>query len=186
MTVTIRNANENYGDPQTFTGDTLADAVATMQATIRDCGPEFAGVVVSEHDYEVALTERAGLLPIDRDSLAAVLRELIVDDSRPMNPVLAYDSESGEFSIESDLTPYGDSEYRIATLTGDTWISENRIVTLTGDTWIEADADEARTRIAAACESLRDKMADEDVAQSMAGMDDAYIRRYVIGDPARD
>ncbi len=55
--IIIRNTNEKYGAPETFTGETLADAVAIMQAMIRDCGPEFVGVVVTEGDYEVVLTD---------------------------------------------------------------------------------------------------------------------------------
>jgi hypothetical protein len=55
--VTIRNINEAYGMPECFTGDTLADAVATMQQAIRDCGPEFVNVVVTEDDYEVVLSD---------------------------------------------------------------------------------------------------------------------------------
>lgn len=51
--ITIRNRNERYGDPETSTGVSLACAVANMEATIRDCGPEFADVVVGPEDYEV-------------------------------------------------------------------------------------------------------------------------------------
>ena len=51
--ITIRNTNDSYGDAVEFTGDSLASAVADMQATIRECGPAFADVVVSEADYEV-------------------------------------------------------------------------------------------------------------------------------------
>jgi hypothetical protein len=50
---TIRNTNERFGDPAQFSGETLADAVAAMQATIRECGPEFSDVVVTDCDYEV-------------------------------------------------------------------------------------------------------------------------------------
>lgn len=53
MTVTIKNTNENYGDDICFTGDTLAEAVADMQAKVRECGPEFADVEVIAEDYEV-------------------------------------------------------------------------------------------------------------------------------------
>lgn len=51
--ITIRNTNERYGDPQTFTGEILFDAVDQMEQSIRECGPEFAGVVVGPDDYEV-------------------------------------------------------------------------------------------------------------------------------------
>jgi hypothetical protein len=54
--VTIRSTNDRYGMPETFTGETLAEAVAVMQATIRDCGPEFADVTVTDGDYEVIET----------------------------------------------------------------------------------------------------------------------------------
>jgi hypothetical protein len=53
MTVTIRNINENYGWPVTFTAATLEDAVAEMQAGLRTCGPEFQSIVVTPDDYEV-------------------------------------------------------------------------------------------------------------------------------------
>ncbi len=51
--VTIQNTNDAYGDPAKFTAQTTEDAVADMQAAIRECGPEFAAVVVTESDYEV-------------------------------------------------------------------------------------------------------------------------------------
>ena len=50
---TIRNINDQYGMGSEFMGATLEAAVARMQEAIRECGPEFAGVVVSEDDYEV-------------------------------------------------------------------------------------------------------------------------------------
>jgi hypothetical protein len=51
--VSIRNINERYGDPVTWTADTLDAAVAAMQADVRLCGPEFADVVVTDADYEI-------------------------------------------------------------------------------------------------------------------------------------
>jgi len=54
--ITIRNTNDRYGAPATSTGKTLAEAVATMQEAIRDCGPEFAAVEVGPDDYETVLS----------------------------------------------------------------------------------------------------------------------------------
>ena len=48
---TIRNTNERFGEPIEICGETLAEAVARMQAAIRDCGPEFADAVVTAGDY---------------------------------------------------------------------------------------------------------------------------------------
>ena len=107
-------------------------------------------------------------LKIDRDSLASVIRDLIDDDCRKMDPCLVYDSETGEFSIESNLTPRDETEHVVAA----------RI----GDTFLEADASTTRNAIAEAVEALREKMAAEAVAAAMAGMDDDYIAEYVIGD----
>jgi hypothetical protein len=51
--VKIRNANDAYGWPTEFSGETLDDAIADMQTTVRACGPEFADVVVAVDDYEI-------------------------------------------------------------------------------------------------------------------------------------
>ncbi len=51
--ITIQNANENYGGPMDFSGNTLEEAVASMQDTLRSCGPEFANVVVGPDDYQI-------------------------------------------------------------------------------------------------------------------------------------
>ncbi len=106
-------------------------------------------------------------LKIDRECFAVVLRELIDDDTRCMEPCLVYDTETGEFAIESKLSPRGESEHVVA----------DRI----GDTWLESDAAETRSKLAAAVESLREKMAAEAVVEAMTGMDDDYIAEYVIG-----
>jgi hypothetical protein len=53
MSVTIKNANEKYGDPVLWTAETLEQAVAEMQQDIRQCGDDYASVVVSECDYEI-------------------------------------------------------------------------------------------------------------------------------------
>jgi len=53
MTTAIRNTNELYGESVTFTGETLEQAVAEMQATIRMCGEDFSDVTVTEDDYEI-------------------------------------------------------------------------------------------------------------------------------------
>ncbi len=55
--VTIRNTNERYGDPATWTADTLEAAVAEMQRDVRACGPEFADVIVTDADYEIVAGE---------------------------------------------------------------------------------------------------------------------------------
>lgn len=53
MNATIRNTNEQYGMAIEFSAATIDAAVADMQQTIRQCGPEFADVVVTDGDYEV-------------------------------------------------------------------------------------------------------------------------------------
>ena len=53
MTTTIRNRNEMFGAPVDFTAVDEEAAVAEMQTTIRQCGPEFAEVVVTTDDYEI-------------------------------------------------------------------------------------------------------------------------------------
>ena len=53
MKITIRNINDAYGMRVTETGETLQEAIATMQTAIRACGPEFANVVVTDDDYEI-------------------------------------------------------------------------------------------------------------------------------------
>ena len=108
-------------------------------------------------------------IPIDRDSLATVLRELIEDtDHAPMDPCLVYDRETGEFSIESKLTEREESEHVVC----------DRLC----DSWLESDASVIRREIAAAVDVLREKITAEAVAAAMVAMDDDYIREYVIGD----
>ena len=51
--ITIQNTNENYGWPTEFSGNTLEEAVASMQDSLRSCGPEFANVVVGPDDYQI-------------------------------------------------------------------------------------------------------------------------------------
>lgn len=72
MSVTIQNTNELYGDSVEFTGETLEEAVAEMQAAVRACGPELESVVVTNDDYievptVMSLTE--ALKTIDPDQL---------------------------------------------------------------------------------------------------------------------
>jgi hypothetical protein len=50
---TIRNANEQFGEPICYEGETVEDAIAVMQADIRACGDEFRDVVVTVADYEI-------------------------------------------------------------------------------------------------------------------------------------
>ena len=50
---TIRNTNEKYGDGIEFSGYTLVDAVEAMQIAVRECGPEFACVEVTDVDYVI-------------------------------------------------------------------------------------------------------------------------------------
>jgi predicted aldo/keto reductase-like oxidoreductase len=106
---------------------------------------------------------------IDRESLAAVIRELIEDgdDLSHTDPCLVYVRDTGEFSIESKLTPRDENEFVVA----------DRI----GDTWLESNASTTRSEIATTCEALKTKMTDDAVAAAMAGMDDDYIAEYVIG-----
>ncbi|MFA5056474.1 MAG: hypothetical protein WC485_00035 [Opitutaceae bacterium] len=108
-------------------------------------------------------------LKIDRNSLANVIRELIEDDAHgPMDPRLIYDSQTGEFSIESSLNSLDETEHVIAARVG--------------DSFLESDAAETRSEIESATEKLREKMIADAVAAAMAGMDDDYIAEYVIGD----
>lgn len=94
---------------------------------------------------------------------------MIEDDGHsPIDPCLVYNSETGEFSIESKLTPREETEYVVA----------DRI----GDTWLESNAAETRTEITEAVENLKTKMIDKAVVSAMAGMDDDYIAEYVVGD----
>ena len=51
--ITIRNENELYGEPIEFHGETIEEAIADMQSTIRQCGPDFANVIVEHGDYSV-------------------------------------------------------------------------------------------------------------------------------------
>lgn len=49
----IRNINERYGYRVTFEDVTVEEAAAKMQWSIRQCGPEYADIVVEPSDYEV-------------------------------------------------------------------------------------------------------------------------------------
>jgi hypothetical protein len=57
--IAIRNTNDRFGMPETFTGEILFDAIDAMQVAIRACGPEFADVVVGPDDYEVVRIDHA-------------------------------------------------------------------------------------------------------------------------------
>lgn len=71
--VTIRNTNDAYGDPVEITGETLGDAVAEMQASLRACGPEFSEIVVDESDYEIVIEpDDSGLSDEDRRKLGSM------------------------------------------------------------------------------------------------------------------
>ena len=89
-------------------------------------------------------------------------------DHRPIDPCLVYDRETGEFSIESKLTPREDTEHIVC----------ERI----GDSWLEADASKTRNEISEAVDALREKMTAAAVESAMTGMDDDYIREYIVGD----
>jgi hypothetical protein len=104
---------------------------------------------------------------IDRESLAAVIRELVDDDTLCSDLCLVYDSEAGEFAIESKRSPRSESEHVIADRVGDTPMAE--------------DASTARTAIADAVEALRERMAFAAVTDMLAGMDNDYIAEHVIG-----
>jgi hypothetical protein len=109
---------------------------------------------------------------INRDSLAAVYRNLIEGDIRPMDPVLVYDSGTGEFSIDSALTPKSETEHILGV----------QLV----DTWLAAAASMCQSDIEDAIVELRETMIAKFVADGMAGMDDEYVAEYLIGDLDRD
>ena len=105
---------------------------------------------------------------INRDSLAAVYRELIDGDIRQMDPVLVYDSGTGEFSIESALRPCSATEHVLGGQLDDTWLAAAARM-------CQIDIEEAITE-------LREDMIAQYVADGMAGMSDDYIAEYLIGD----
>ncbi len=75
--ITIQNTNENYGDQTEFSGNSLEEAVASMQDTLRCCGPEFANVVVGPDDYQINLWQLVSTC----DDSGAMLAKRIEDPS---------------------------------------------------------------------------------------------------------
>ena len=80
--ITIRNMNENYGDQTEFSGNTLEEAVASMQDAIRSCGTEYANVEVVQDDYETVsrytVRDESGCeVPIEAESPHEAAQEYV-------------------------------------------------------------------------------------------------------------
>lgn len=52
-------------------------------------------------------------MKIDKDSLKEVFTTIIEDDFTPINACMVYNSTTGEFTIQSALTPMNDNEHII-------------------------------------------------------------------------